>query len=295
MCARPHVGFNGIRMNRYRRPATTRPLRLGAVGIVALLVACGGTDERTLVTADVPDTVALGVLPDPLSNSPTLPAPPSAPVAPTSTSAATTTVVPGAIEGPVGGAVEGDRVLFVGDGTLESAAPGNSSRMCDALTLFGWDVEFAVASSDDLSFVEEALDERFVPDDDLDWDVLALFVGNELAGDALAVTEITEALDDAISRLAPRPVVLYTVSEVDPTDAALNDAIRSRAEEHPNVVVVDWAELGGDASEVIGDDGVSLTDDGRKRLAMQTAAAFQEAPEDQDGDCLPSRVGDTAD
>ena len=43
---------------------------------------------------------------------------------------------------------------------------------------------------------------------------------------------------------------------------------------HPNVVVIDWAELGGDAGDVLDDDGVSLTDDGLKRLPLQTAAVF---------------------
>ena len=54
--------------------------------------------------------------------------------------------------------------------------------MCDSLTLFGWDAEIDTVSSDDLTFVDEVLDERFVPDDDLDWDVFGLFVGNQLAG-----------------------------------------------------------------------------------------------------------------
>ena len=26
---------------------------------------------------------------------------------------------------------------------------------------------------------------------------------------------------------------------------------------HPNVVVIDWAELGGDAGDIVADDGVS--------------------------------------
>ena len=52
-------------------------------------------------------------------------------------------------------------------------------------------------------------------------------------------------------------------------------------------MVIDWAELGGDPDEVVADDGYSLTDDGRKRLPLQTAAVFGEAPVDQDGRCLP--------
>ena len=194
---------------------------------------------------------------------------------------------------PIGGAVSGDRVLFIGDGTLLSAAPPNDSRMCDSLTLFGWDAELDAVDSDDLTFVDEVLDARLAPDDDLDWDVVALFIGNQLPPDELAVDELEEVLADTIERVAPRPVMLYTLSETDRSREQLNEVIRAQPDEHPNVVVIDWAELGGAAAEVVADDGYSLTDDGLKRLPLQTAAVFGEAPVDQDGRCLqPAFPGD---
>ena len=270
------------------------PLRLAAVLAVPVLslVACSSVDDETLaVTIDVPETVALGVLPDPLTDQPTLP-PPSPPTT-ADTTPATTPPAPGSVDVPIGGAVSGDRVLIIGDGTLLSAAPPNDSRMCDSLTLFGWDAELDAVDVDDLTFVDEVLDARLVPDDDLDWDVVALFVGNQLPPDQLAVSELEEVLADTIERVAPRPVLLYTLSETSRTREQLNEVIRAQPDEHPNVLVIDWAELGGAAGEVVADDGYSLTDDGRKRLPLQTAAVLGEAPVDQDGRCLqPAFPGD---
>jgi hypothetical protein len=271
-------------MNRHH----LRAIVFLAVPASALAACSSSGDESGTITIDVPATVAIGVLPDPLTDQPTLPPPPSPPT--TAVAPAGTTPPPGSIEGPIegpiGDAVLGDRVLLIGDGALLSAAPPNDSRMCDSLTLFGWDAELDAVAGDDLTFVDEVLDARFVPDDDLDWDVVALFIGNQLPADQLAVTELTEVLDATIERVTPRPVVLFTLSETEPSRERLNEVIRGRQQEHPNVVVIDWAELGGDPGDVVADDGFSLTDDGLKRLPLQTAAAFGEAPVDQDGECL---------
>ena len=193
----------------------------------------------------------------------------------------------GPIDGLIGDVAGGDRVLFVGDATLASAAPPADIRVCDALTLFGWDAEIDTSSGDGLGFVDDILDDRLA-DDDIDWDVLALFVGNQLPLDELSVDELTEALDRAIERVAPRPVMIYTISERDRFQRQFNEVIRSRPDVHDNVAVVDWAELGGPAGEVLQLDGVTLTDDGLKRFALYTAQQMGQAPDDQDGDCLES-------
>jgi hypothetical protein len=276
-----------------------RPHRLAvllAVPTLTLAACSSGDDETPSVAIDVPETVALGVLPDPLTDQPTLPPPPSPPTTAAATPAtepATEPPTPGTVAVPIGGAVAGDRVLLIGDGTLLSAAPPNDSRMCDSLTLFGWDAELDAVDGDDLTFVGEVLDARLAPDDDLDWDVVALFIGNQLPPDGLAVDELEEVLADTIERVAPRPVLLFTLSETDRSREQLNEVIRAQPDEHPNVLVIDWAELGGAAAEVVADDGYSLTDDGLKRLPLQTASVLGEAPVDQDGRCLqPAFPGD---
>lgn len=261
--------------------------RLGVTATVfAVLTGCAGIDEITAPTVDVPETVALGVMPEPLSDSPTLPPPPSPPTT-GSASGPEGTVPPEPLALPLHDHVDGNRLLMIGDGTLASAAPGADRQLCDALSVFGWEAEIVTFPGvDDLSYVPAVLDLRVRPDDGVDWDAVVLWVGNELPADSLGVDELTDTLDAAIERLAPRPVVLYTLTELDEGRATLNEIIRSRSDEHPNVAVIDFGELAGAADEVLELDGVSLSSDGRKRLPLITAQALGEAPVNEDGGCV---------
>jgi hypothetical protein len=263
----------------------------------ALLAACGGgsDDGGPAVLGDVPETVAIGVLPDPLSNMPTLPAPPAAPA--TTAGGAGTTVpgLPKPIEGPISGFVLGDRVLMIGDSLLASAAPRNNRLMCDAMTVFGWDAEIDAEPGRGLEFADQVLDARLEPDGEQPWDVVVLMFGNEIDPDDDEAAEQFEVfLDATIERVAPRPTLLYTLSETE-TEAGrarLNRIIRDQRQSHPNVVVIDWADVGGDPADVVDEDGLALTDDGTKRLSVLTAAALGEAPDDPLGDCLPTEFDD---
>lgn len=270
-----------------RPPARLVPIALVAL-TVPLLAACGGgTHEIATPTVDVPETVAIGVMPAPLTDSPTLPPPPSPPstTAPDSGSAATEPLGP--LEGALRDHVDGDRLLFIGDGALASVTADVDRQLCDALSVFGWEAELdAFPGNDDLSYVSAVLDLRFNPENDLDWDAIVLWVGNEIPADGLGIAELTETLDATIERVAPRPVVLYTLSELDSGRVQFNEIIRSRAEEHAHVAIIDWAELGGPAGEVLELDGVSLSGDGRKRLPLITAQALGNAEPDGDGGCL---------
>ncbi len=91
-----------------------------------------------------------------------------------------------------------------------------------------------------------------------------------------------------LERVSPRPTVLFTLLEVDDGRTAVNDVIRDRVESHPNVLIVEFAEAGGDDVALLDDDGLELTEDGMKRFSIRTAAAFGKAPGDDDGTCLPS-------
>lgn len=250
---------------------------------------CQGADDVATPTADVPETVAIGELPETLTDSPTLPPPPPAPA-----DTSGTTVPPGAVEQlvpPFNTAVDGDRLLFIGDGTLASAAPDVDQQLCDALSVFGWEAEIdAFVGADDLSYVSAVLDLRLRPDDGLDWDAVVVWVGNELAPDALGTTELEEVLDATAERIAPRPLIVYTLTELTPAHAELNEVIDEVAGRHANVGVIDWGEQAGLASEVLEFDGVTLASDGHKRLPLITASSLGEAPEDQDGGCLEPGV-----
>ncbi|NNE13232.1 MAG: hypothetical protein HKN41_13410, partial [Ilumatobacter sp.] len=118
--------------------------RAGAAWLVAVfgLGACGGAAEpRAVVVGDVPETVAIGGVPEPLGDTVPLPSVVAPTTAPEST---TTTAAPRApITGPVGDEVFGNRVLLIGDTVLASTAPRFDGVMCDALEAFGWQAEIA--------------------------------------------------------------------------------------------------------------------------------------------------------
>src|SRR5215207_6466024 len=261
------------------------------VAAVAMLAsgACGGGNDQTVLPTpvDVSETVAIGVLPAPLSDTPTLPAPPPPPT--TAPPAITTTTVDvGPIEGPLAEYVSGNQLLMIGDALLATGAPRNDGLMCQALTLFGWDTEIDAEPGHDLGFVDEVLDARFEASDP-PWDAVALMIGNELDGAEPAVAAgFAEALDGLIECIAPTPVVLFTLPVVEVGRAELNDIIKDRPASYLNVAVIDFAEIGGDAAEVVDDAGLALTDDGNKRLSVISAAALGKAPGGAEGECLPT-------
>src|SRR6185295_10535404 len=111
--------------------------------------------------------------------------------------------------------------------------------------------------------------------------------------DADAVAEFGNELGELIDRVAPRPVLLYTLVEKGHAGrSAINDVIRAQPEAHPNALVVEFADAADDGVAVLDDDGLGLTDDGMKRFSIRTAAAVGDAPGGENGACLPSQYED---
>jgi hypothetical protein len=263
---------------------------LAAVVLAGAVAGCGDDDDgaATLSFIDVPETVAMGVLPDPLQGLPTLPAPPPPP---TTVGASTTTTVAELepIEPPISPHVDGNRFLLLGDGLLASAVGGDDDLMCDALTIFGWESEIDAAPDRGLEQLAADLDDRLAVDGDPEWDVVGLLFGNELDGtDPDAVEQFRAWLDSTLEQLSPIPVIVYTLSEIDDGRVAINDTIVASQAEHLNAVLIDWATAGGDPDDVVDETGLELTDDGQKRLSVLTAAALGEAPGAADGSCAVS-------
>jgi hypothetical protein len=269
--------------------------RVAVIGIgIAVIASCGDDDVSTLPSIfDVPETVAMGVLPQQRSDAPTLPTPPPPPTtAPTVSSTSTPPTTPEEpIEAPIGELVDGNRILLVGDSILASAAPRNEGQLCDALVLFGWAAEIDAVSDRGIDFAAGVLDARLTDDEDqdADWDVVALSFGSDVDGaDAGAVAEFGTELSELIERVAPRPVVLYTLIDEGDDRAAVNGVIRAQPQSHPNVLVIEFADAGGDGVPIVDETGRSLTEDGMKRFSIRTAAAVGDAPGDGEGACLPS-------
>jgi hypothetical protein len=119
--------------------------------------------------------------------------------------------------------------------------------------------------------------------------VAAVFLGTNYGGDIAA---FTSELDEILGRLAPRPTLLYTVTEFKPNRADVNEAIRSMLAYYPNVQVIDWATITDADPTLLGADGYHLSPAGISRLVFETALALGGAPTGEGGDCLSSRFTD---
>lgn len=189
----------------------------------------------------------------------------------------------------VGETVAGNRLLMIGDSILASTATRYSGYMCDTLAPLGWAVDVEAEPSRFIDFGNRVLDKRLDParGDDYDWDAAAVFLGSNYGGDQ---ERYERELRLILARLAPRPTLLYTVTEYRPNWAEVNDVIRKLAGEFDNVTVVDW-QLFATTPGVLSSDRLHPTNDGRRVLVDLTAAALGPATIGE-GECLKSEFTD---
>lgn len=272
------------RMGRASRPRArgTRGALVAAAVVLSLSACSTGGDDAPAVAADISETVPIGAVPGPPSNLPAPSTPPNLVAASTTTT--TEPITP--LDGPIGEQVDGNRLLLIGDAVLARTAPRFDGIACDVLTGFGWSVEVAAEPGRFIEFGNEVLDERLVPEAGEDWDAVVILLGNLFDGD---LAEFDAQLTEMIERLEPRPVVLFTLTEVD-DEAELNELIRAQPDLHPNVAVVDWAELSAEESDLLLENGGPLpTEEGAGRIVVFIAGELGRAPVDDDveGECLP--------
>lgn len=246
-----------------------------AFALAAVLgAACGDPARSSAPGGSVPDTVSgVGVLP-PGSLTPVVDRPTTLP---------STTLPP---ELQVGARAAGNRVLVIGDSLMASTSRRYDDTMCKVLVPAGWRVAVEAETNRFVDFGREVLAAR----PPLDWDVVVVHLGTNFNGNvAYYRGELTRLVD----RLAGVQVVLVTVTEFTETRQTVNAIIREVAEARENVVVVDWAATTAASPQLLGDDGIHLTREGRLALATDVALALGEAP---DGPltpaCLPSMFVD---
>ncbi len=260
----------------------TRRRSLAAVFAVAALVAgCGaadgGADDTTPPVTPVPTIAGVGVVP----------------------------AVPSAVREPIvvvrppvnedgteaqliGETVDGNRILMIGDSILASTASRYGNHMCEAVVPLGWQVAVEAEPSRFVDFGNLVLDKLLVDDaaPEDDWDAAVVFLGSNYGGDqAKYEAELVEILD----RLAPRPVVLLTVTEYRPDYVEVNEVVNRLGAERENITVLDWSTI-SDAPGVLSSDRLHPTDTGRRILAESIAASL--GPVDGEGDCLRSTFRD---
>lgn len=251
---------------------------LSVAAALLVLAGCGAsvsssTESVPPATETPPATVGgVGVLPGPL------------PTQAIEEIASTTTIpVPESPERTVGALAAGNRVLMLGDSILASTSERYGNNMCNTLVPMGWEVAIEAEVSRDISFGNTVLDRVL----DEGWDAGLVLLGNNYNGDE---QRYLKELNEIVDRFEGKPVVVLTVTEFDETRREVNDVIRSLAEIHSNMIVVDWASMSR-YQGVLAADGLHLTDGGREVLAQVVAPQFDTAPE-QPGKCLNSVFSD---
>jgi hypothetical protein len=254
-----------------------RTLLVALTAIAVLTAACGATDAAGPDPVPAGTLAGVGELPPAVGASESLPIAPSRP-----------TIEP--IElGEVGERSAGNRVIVIGDSIMASTSQRFGGEMCLALVPQHWAVEVSAETGRFVEFGTRVLDRRLRPEEGLDWDAAVVMLGNNYRTDEQTYAEELFAILD---RLAPRPVVLFTVTEFRPDRAEVNRVVREMVRYYPELQVVDWAaETALDPSLLAG-DGLHLSTEGRARLAELTAAALGEAPTGEGGECLTTSFTD---
>jgi hypothetical protein len=250
------------------RPPRARSRRasaaLVAVGAALIVVACGASEAAS--PSPVSGTVGgVGVLPDVVTPGDTTatPPPPEAtrPAAPSSTVAT----------------------------LVASTSRRYGGQMCAALVPLGWAVEVDAETGRFIDFGDRVLDRRLRPDQGVDWDAAVVFLGNNYNGDEVT---FRAGLEDVVARLAPRPVVLLTVTEFRADRAEVNEIVHAVAAANAHVLVIEWDAITAADDSLLGDDGLHLTDAGRGRLAYEVAAVLGGAPAGEPPACLSTSFSD---
>ena len=261
--------------------------RCGILFLAVVLAACGDDDLAAPPTPASNGTVSgVGVLPEALSRSPHL-------VVTTTTTSSTvprpTVTVDRAELLPIGERVQGNRMIMIGDSILASTSRRYTGEMCLGLVPLNWAVEVDAEKSRFIDFGTRVLNARLEPEAGVDWDVAAVFLGTNYGGD---IDVYKRELDQILERLAPRPTLLYTVTEFKPNRADVNAAIEGMLAYYPNVQIIDWAQMTEEDPSLLGADGYHLSPKGISRLVLETAIALGGGPTGSGGDCLSSRFTD---
>ncbi len=254
-----------------------RSLLVALAAITVLTAACGATDAAAPATAPGGTLAGVGQLPPEVGAPETLPAAPSRP-----------TIEPVEL-GEVGERSEGNRVIVIGDSIMASTSQRFGGEMCLALVPQHWAVEVSAETGRFVEFGTRVLDRRLRPEDGLDWDAAVVMLGNNYRGDEQAYAE---ELFSILDRLAPRPVVLFTVTEFQDDRTEVNAVVRDMVRYYPELQVVDWAAETALDPGLLAGDRLHLSTSGRARLAELTAAALGEAPTGEGGDCLTTSFTD---
>lgn len=243
-----------------------------------LLAACGATAEggNTTAVSSIPTVPNVGALPAPLATTTTSVPETTADTAPASSEP---------IEEAEPFGAEGNRILMLGDSILASTSKRYSNTMCDALEPLGWAVRIEAEVSRPIQFGVEVM--RQIGDQD--WDAGLVFLGTNYGDDA---NEYLKQINRIIVAFGDVPVVLVTISEYRAEIRDVNATIEALTEVYDNVSVLDWRAITAERPEILWEDRIHPTTEGREILAAAVAEHLGAAPAGSEGDCLDQTYTD---
>jgi hypothetical protein len=284
-----------------------REMRRPWIALATVLAACGGSVAGIGDSASTPVATPLPTVPGVGSLPATIPSTSSPAIEPLVVITRPLTA-DGELAELVGDQVAGNRLLIIGDSIFAGAETRYGGELCAALEPLGWAVEVAAEAGRfvefgvkvvrrlvpepstgeaDVADVDPTTSTEPVPADDDDWDAAALFLGSNYNGDQENYdTKMRTILD----RLAPRPTLLFTVTEYRTNYADVTEVIEGLVADYPNVTLIDWAAAARTPG-VLRPDGLHPNDAGEMVLVDLTAAALGEAPTGE-ADCIRSQFRD---
>jgi len=195
----------------------------------------------------------------------------------TATSVAGTT--PAVVDSRIGALAGGNRLLMIGDSIMGATSVDNGGAMCADLVPRGWQVGMDTEEGRHADAGVEVTKRRLVEP----WDAAVVGLGSNYKDDPeVFASEIRQILD----ALAPRPVLLVTVSENEDELAEVNYVLRDTALRYANVRVLEWSERTRIDESLTGADGLHLNDRGIAVFVAMVGVALGDAPDDGEGACL---------
>ena len=178
--------------------------------------------------------------------------------------------------------VAGNRVIMIGDSITESTSLRYGGAACERIVPNGWAVEIDAQTGRFADYGLTVLDERL----DAGFDVAVVMFGNNYRSDPV---QFEGEMREIVTRLAPRPTILFTVTMYKPDRAEVNDIIYEIALDHPNIRVIDWAAETAARPDLLAGDRLHLSGAGRTRFVELLAGELGTGPNGRDdGACLPT-------
>lgn len=235
------------------------------------VAACGAQDSTDSTTTAVAGTVAgVGVLPDVSGTTST-------------TEVSTSTTAAGRVL-TIGEVSPGPRLLMIGDSILAALSRRYGNLACDTLVPMGWRVSVEAERGRFIDLGVRVVDKKLPQG----FDAAVVFLGTNYGRDQ-AVYE--RYLDQILDGLAPRPVIIFTVTEYKPHLAEVNEVVEREAAARDNLWLVDWRTISEDET-LLWRDGIHPVDAGNRVIMDEIVRILGDAPGDEPGKCLPSEFTD---